>query len=133
MNQEIAKLIYKYSLDRQKKGEVPLMLGIDGILALIWDKIRRYRGSLDRDEVLDIASDAMFAASIVIESIATQHEPEPSEENLEDSNEYSGLPDEFIGWESDPLKAQNFLDYIREHDISVAEKDLTRIVEASKQ
>lgn len=66
--------------DRRSQGRVPTMLGLPGILALMYDKISRYNSSMLNDEVIDLASDAMFAVELI-----TKNLPEYQEETTEDT------------------------------------------------
>lgn len=74
MNKTIAEIVYQASLDRIQKGDVPRIFGLAGILALMHDKIRRYGITMDKDEVLDIASDGLFAVELILGNTLTLEE-----------------------------------------------------------
>lgn len=64
---EVCKSVYKLANHKLSNGEVPLMLGVEGQLALMWESIRRWNhetGASDTardDRIMDLAVSAMFA------------------------------------------------------------------------
>lgn len=108
MKELVPEYVYARCVERRSKGEVPTMLGLPGILALMYDKIRRYNHYTEKDEIMDLASDALFAVELAyhqeIEALAKateEHEAQFAEEIEEelddielDEEEDDGLEEE---------------------------------------
>ena len=63
----IAKMIYKTAMEKVETGDVPAtILGVPAMLALMLDKIHRY-GHGYEDEIINLATDAMFALELSID------------------------------------------------------------------
>lgn len=58
--QIVAKDIYKRAKKLQARGQMPLILGIDGLIALTWDKFQRHMNKKEELELLDAAALALL-------------------------------------------------------------------------
>jgi hypothetical protein len=113
MKTEIAKIALAEARRRRELGEVPTMLGLPGILALMYDNIRRSDGGADHDEVMELASNSLFALELALKAADVEIEeelgPPPTQEE-----EDMALPEEFLTWRYDPKVAQSFKEWLIE-------------------
>lgn len=58
--QVVAKDIYKRAKRMKDSGEMPLVLGVDGLVALVWDRFQRYMKKKEGLELLDTAALALL-------------------------------------------------------------------------
>lgn len=58
---EVCKAVYKLANNKLSNGEVPLMLGVEGQLALMWEAIRRWNHEKSDDKIMNLAVAAIFA------------------------------------------------------------------------
>ena len=86
-----AKTVGLLTRDRLQSGQIPVFLGVPGLLALLYDKIRRFNQGAGKRELLELASDAF-----VIAMIALEESPADQPTQLPDPVGYpaSELPDE---------------------------------------
>lgn len=147
MDKSVARFVWHISQERLQKGEVPLLLGIPGMLALIYDKIRRYNKGLDKEELIELASDALFIVEL-LEVLTIDPEPEPipmPRNEIEDqlgsiaevgstSNTDESVPEEFANWQNTPKQAAGLLEYLKQEGMLdlVGNKMIRKIEEASK-
>lgn len=80
---ESARQIYLCSKKKLSRGEVPIMLGVQGQLALLWDSVRRWNGDQSDEHLIDIASAALFAYATKVQESLT-HEPEAEKEEMDE-------------------------------------------------
>jgi len=94
---EAAKLIYKDAQRKVESGEAPIVLNIDGLMALIWQKMRNHIKSRASYELLDAASDALLILAKATRMEEASHfspmimDDTVSEEDGEDDQEEGGF------------------------------------------
>lgn len=64
---QTAKIILRDIRDRMERGEIPRFLGAEGMVALIYDSISRFKTWGDGDELLRVASMALIALAMQVE------------------------------------------------------------------
>lgn len=106
MRIEVAKIALEYTRARRRAGEIPTMLGLPGLLALMWDNIRRFNESTDHDEIAELASNGLVALELSLQ--ATRHNGHQEIEDIEEPDEH---PPVYDGWRDDPEKARGLKDW----------------------
>lgn len=91
-----AVLVFDTANDQLQQGGVPLFLGVDGHLALMFDAIRRYSTTRDQDELVRLAASSLFVVAKAIEHEARlqeaqrraepEPEPEPEQQDIDISD-----------------------------------------------
>lgn len=112
MKQRVAKAAWQHSVNRRKRGDVPTMLGVPGMLALIWESIRQFNETEDPDFILDLASNALFALEAVFPD-EPEEEPEPEPEP-EQQDELPEIPEEFTDWWHHPIRAVKLREWLKD-------------------
>lgn len=119
---DIAKLACKHAYNKRKAGEAPTFLGLEGMLALMYDNIRRYGKDRNYNEMMDLAANALFALEIsyekVMEGVATPDQillSPPEQKTVPDP-----IPEEFDGWQYSPENAG----YLKEWLVNTKNWDL---------
>lgn len=82
-------MISKLAAEQRQAGEVPSFLGVRGMLALMYDRIRAFskEGEDHTEYVLDLAVKAVFALVECIPTVDFDIEDEPREEEVSDGME----------------------------------------------
>lgn len=73
---QTAQVIHRHTKDRIEKGELPEWLSVDGFVALMMDKLRRFSKTLNSDEILELASDGLMMCYLKAKGIEDDHEEE---------------------------------------------------------
>lgn len=91
MNKEIlelaTKMLFKNAKIRLESGKHKEFIGVAGNLALMLDKIERFFATKNQDELLDLATDALFIMCHVVKHVETEEEDEDIEDDTEPSVE----------------------------------------------
>lgn len=121
----IAKMACKYAYEKRRAGSAPAFLGLEGMLALMYDNIRRYGKNASYDEILDLAANAIFALEAAIQK--TDVQTGYSHDDIYDQQldiveriqptrkkEPDPLPDRFVGWNYDADLATELKEWLQE-------------------
>lgn len=82
--ERVAKAAFKRAQTRQLDGAVPIFLGVNGLLALIHQKVLEYNTAPSKDILLDIVANGIFALSIVMDE-------EEFEEIVDEEHPFAGM------------------------------------------
>lgn len=122
---DVCKLAWANAIKRRNSGQVPSFLGLDGMLALMYDNICRFRSQgreISYDEVLLLASNAIFALEEAIkltmpggpyEEEEEAYEPEPPKK-VAPRLQPKPPPPRFDGWQFNPPLAVKLRDWLLE-------------------
>lgn len=76
--------VTKRAIARLQAGQIPTVLGLSGLAAIMHDKISRFFNGYGKQEILDLAADAVVLASLVItetvDDLSTELEAELEDE-----------------------------------------------------
>ena len=122
---QIGKMAWKEAKRLKANGEVPLVLGVEGMLALMYKSIADYQKLKDGGKVLELAAYALHCLSISV------HEEQASYSNIvkdrdngieldkfwpeQESptrDEVPPPPAHFDGWQTNPQLAANLKDWL---------------------
>lgn len=77
----VSKMAYKRAQQKLHQGKVPSFLGLEGMLALMYERLVQYSDTKDSDYVLDLAADSILALlHIVPDMDDSDHREEPQQE-----------------------------------------------------
>ena len=90
----VAKTAYERAKQKISAGESPKFLGIDGLVAVMYERIVQYGNTKDQDLILDLAADALLALDIVMPDMGginfqktpEEYDPEQDEPQQEEEN-----------------------------------------------
>lgn len=126
--QDVCKLAWKHAKTKRDQGSVPTFLGLNGMLALMYDNIRRFHQGKEGptyDEVLDLAANALFALEAVCETVLPGGTNEfentvsicPPGEEIDDYGspppELLPQPPQYDGWNQDAAKAAELRTWLK--------------------
>lgn len=88
--QVVAKSVYARAKQLKDNGQMPIVLGVDGLIALVWDRFQRHAQKKEELELLDAAALALLvyhaSQAPELESLTQETwddeplQPEPEEE-----------------------------------------------------
>ena len=96
--QVVAKSVHKRAKKLRDNGQMPIVLGVDGLIALVWDRFQRHVQGKEELELLDAAALALLvyhaSQAPELESLAqeTWDDPLPPPEEEEASSTLAICP-----------------------------------------
>ena len=81
----VAKMAWQRAKEKIAQGEAPQFLGVNGLVALMYERLVQFGKTQDNDMVLELAADAIIALDLATPELAELEDTqEPQQEETEE-------------------------------------------------